>query len=101
MSVRDEISSVNYEEPTKRGIGAENIGNKLLKKMGWADGQGLGKSNQGRTQIIEAERRVSSAGLGVQGSNYTVVGDSYKDCVKKMMYHRYQELDAQGKDDQS
>lgn len=99
MSVRKEISAVTYEEPTKRGIGSDNIGNKLLKKMGWNDGQGLGKSNQGRTQIIEAERRVSSVGLGVAGANYTVVGDSYKDCVKKMMYHRYQELDAQEKED--
>lgn len=99
MSVREEISSISYEEPTKRGIGSDNIGNKLLKKMGWNDGQGLGKSNQGRTQIIEAERRVQSVGLGVQSSNYAVVGDSYKDCVKKMMYHRYKELESQGNDD--
>ena len=98
MSVREELSAVSYEEPTKRGIGSDNIGNKLLKKMGWNDGQGLGKSNQGRTEIIEAERRVHSVGLGMQGSSYAVVGDSYKDCVKKMMYHRYQELDAQEKD---
>ena len=100
MSVCEEISATTYEEPTKRGIGSDNIGNRLLKKMGWNDGQGLGKSNQGRTQIIEAERRISSVGLGVQGSNYSVVGDSYKDCVKKMMFHRYQELDAQEKDSQ-
>ena len=65
-----------------------------MKKMGWTDGQGLGKTNQGRTNIIEAERRVSSAGLGLQGASYSVAGDSYKDCVKKMMFHRYQELDA-------
>lgn len=98
MSVRDEISSLSYEEPTKRGIGADNIGNKLLKKMGWNDGQGLGKTNQGRTEIIEAERRVQSVGLGVQASNYAVVGDSYKDCVKKMMYHRYKEIDSHDND---
>lgn len=34
-------------------IGAENVGNKLLQKMGWTEGQGLGKSNQGRTSIIQ------------------------------------------------
>jgi RNA-binding protein 5/10 len=34
-------------------IGENNVGNKLLQKMGWKDGQGLGRSNQGRTQIIE------------------------------------------------
>jgi len=98
MAAREEVAASKYETPTKEGIGNENIGNKLLKKMGWTDGQGLGKANQGRTSIIETERRVSSAGLGMQGSNYSVVGDSYKDCVKKMMFHRYQELDQQEKD---
>lgn len=34
-------------------IGAENVGNRLLQKMGWTEGQGLGKTNQGRTTIIE------------------------------------------------
>lgn len=97
MAAREEVEATKYEEPTKQGIGSDNIGNKLLKKMGWTDGQGLGKANQGRTSIIETERRVATAGLGMQGSTYSVVGDSYKDCVKKMMFHRYQELDAQEK----
>ena len=99
MAAREEAAAVSYEEPTKEGIGNDNIGNKLLKKMGWTDGQGLGKSNQGRTQIIETERRVATAGLGMTGASYSVVGDTYKDCVKKMMFHRYQELDAQQRDD--
>lgn len=34
-------------------IGESNVGNRLLQKMGWSEGQGLGKSNQGRTNIIE------------------------------------------------
>ena len=42
-----------YEQPTKAGIGAENIGNKMLQKMGWTAGLGLGKSNQGRTAPVE------------------------------------------------
>lgn len=36
-------------------IGAENVGNRLLQKMGWTEGQGLGKQNQGRTTIIQVE----------------------------------------------
>ena len=43
----------SYEQPTKLGIGEENIGNKLLQKMGWSSGMGLGKSNQGRTAPVE------------------------------------------------
>ena len=33
-------------------IGEENVGNRMLQKMGWKDGLGLGKKNQGRTEII-------------------------------------------------
>ncbi|XP_076261481.1 RNA-binding protein 5-like isoform X2 [Rhynchophorus ferrugineus] len=74
-------------------IGSENVGNRLLQKMGWTEGQGLGKSNQGRTTIIQAEQYGSSVGLGNKIPGYSAVsGESYKDCVKKMMYARYQEL---------
>lgn len=34
-------------------IDESNVGNRLLQKMGWTEGQGLGKKNQGRTNIIE------------------------------------------------
>lgn len=85
-----------YEEPTKAGIGADNKGNRLLQKMGWQEGMGLGKSNQGRTTIIQAEQRVSTAGLGSKQSTYTPLpGETYKDCVKKMMFARYHELSEQ------
>lgn len=93
LKTRVEEVPVSYEEPTRAGIGSDNVGNKLLQKMGWSEGMGLGKSNQGRTSIIEAERRVPTAGLGAKTSSYSALpGDTYKDCVKKMMYARYQEL---------
>ncbi|KAK0168471.1 hypothetical protein PV327_002266 [Microctonus hyperodae] len=93
LKTRVEEVAVNYEEPTRAGIGSDNVGNKLLQKMGWSEGMGLGKTNQGRTSIIEAERRVPTAGLGAKTSSYSALpGDTYKDCVKKMMYARYQEL---------
>ncbi|CAA9999404.1 unnamed protein product, partial [Nesidiocoris tenuis] len=57
-----------YEQPTAKGIGSSNLGNKLLQKMGWQEGMGLGKSNQGRTSIIEAKPRSSTAGLGTRSS---------------------------------
>lgn len=43
-------------------IDQSNLGNRLLQKMGWSEGQGLGKSNQGRTNIIEvsSKRRVKT-----------------------------------------
>jgi RNA-binding protein 5/10 len=75
-------------------IGESNIGNKLLQKMGWKAGSGLGKSNQGRTEIIEAEQRVSNAGLGSKSSSYGAgPGDDYKTYIKKMMKKRYEETE--------
>lgn len=43
------VAVASVSEP----IGSENVGNKLLQKMGWTEGQGLGKLNQGRTTIIQ------------------------------------------------
>ncbi|XP_066284989.1 RNA-binding protein 5-like isoform X3 [Branchiostoma lanceolatum] len=81
-----------YEEPTKHGIGSENIGNKMLKAMGWAEGTGLGKKKQGITAPITAEKRTMGAGLGMKGSSYgSEAGDTYKESVKKIMRQRYYE----------
>ncbi|XP_059161328.1 RNA-binding protein 5-like isoform X2 [Physella acuta] len=85
---------VVFDEPTKKGIGDDNIGNKLLQKMGWSQGMGLGKANQGRTDPIEAKRRNQMAGLGARGANVVAdVGDNYRDALKKTMYARYNEMD--------
>lgn len=66
-------------------ISEGNIGNKLLQKMGWKAGSGLGKTNQGRTEIIEAEQRVSNAGLGSKSSSFGAgPGDDYKTYIKKV-----------------
>lgn len=58
--------------------------------MGWQEGQGLGKSNQGRTTIIEADRRSAQAGLGMK--TYAVAGDDYRQSVKKLAMMRFKEL---------
>ena len=39
----------------KKSIGGDNLGNKMLQRMGWKEGLGLGKDNQGRTSIIEVK----------------------------------------------
>lgn len=75
-------------------ISEGNIGNKLLQKMGWKAGSGLGKSNQGRTEIIETEQRVSNAGLGSKSASFGAgPGDDYKTYIKKMMKKRYEEVE--------
>ena len=46
-----EEAEFTQAEPKK--LDSSNIGSKMLQKMGWKEGLGLGKSNQGRTEIIE------------------------------------------------
>uniref|UniRef100_A0A182VSD9 RNA-binding protein 5 n=1 Tax=Anopheles minimus TaxID=112268 RepID=A0A182VSD9_9DIPT len=78
-------------------IGQNNIGNKLLQKMGWSEGQGLGRSNQGRVNIIEAEARVANVGLGIKANAAAQFGrttDDYKTYIKKMMKSRYEQVDV-------
>ncbi|VDP55938.1 unnamed protein product [Schistosoma mattheei] len=59
-------------------IGDENKGAKLLAKMGWTPGQGLGKSKTGISEPITVSLRVNpQAGLGSSSlSNNTIPIDS-------------------------
>ncbi|KAF7232916.1 hypothetical protein EG68_09869 [Paragonimus skrjabini miyazakii] len=70
-----------------------NVGSRLMEKMGWQTGQGLGRANQGRTQIIEAEFREAGVGLGIKTSKRGPPSDNYKDNVKRAMFARFHELE--------
>ncbi|KAH8413201.1 hypothetical protein KR009_008743 [Drosophila setifemur] len=70
-------------------ISSNNVGSRLMQKMGWSEGQGLGRKNQGRTQIIEAEGHSNNVGLGNQGGKMGP-GNDYKSYIKKMMKQRYE-----------
>lgn len=87
-------AAINYEQPTKDGLTSDNIGNKMLQAMGWKEGKGLGRNQQGITTPIEAQLRTKGSGLGVKGSNYTLSpSDTYKDAVRKAMFARFTELE--------
>ncbi|XP_051986070.1 RNA-binding protein 5-like isoform X1 [Xyrauchen texanus] len=85
---------VNYEQPTKDGLNSDNIGNKMLQAMGWKEGKGLGRNQQGITAPIEAQLRMKGAGLGTKGSSYNLsASDTYKDAVRKAMFARFTEIE--------
>ncbi|CAH1255447.1 AGGF1 [Branchiostoma lanceolatum] len=47
-----------------QAIGTSNKGRKMLEKMGWKEGKGLGKTSQGRQEPVPVSLRDSHAGLG-------------------------------------
>ncbi|KAJ3602809.1 hypothetical protein NHX12_030557 [Muraenolepis orangiensis] len=86
--------TVDYEQPTKDGLTSDNIGNKMLQAMGWQEGRGLGRHQQGITAPIGASLRTKGTGLGIKGSAFELsASDTYKDAVKKAMFARFTEIE--------
>uniref|UniRef100_A0A8C5AJ60 RNA-binding protein 5-like n=1 Tax=Gadus morhua TaxID=8049 RepID=A0A8C5AJ60_GADMO len=84
----------NYEQPTKDGLSSDHIGSKMLQAMGWQQGTGLGRNQQGITAPIAASLRTKGTGLGIKGSAYELsASDTYKDAVKKAMFARFTEIE--------
>ncbi|XP_028174237.1 angiogenic factor with G patch and FHA domains 1 isoform X3 [Ostrinia furnacalis] len=66
---RTKVGSSHHAEKTQSAdidsfITPENKGFKLLEKMGWSKGEGLGKDNQGDTEPIPLVSNEGTAGLG-------------------------------------
>uniref|UniRef100_A0A3B3BVP2 RNA binding motif protein 5 n=1 Tax=Oryzias melastigma TaxID=30732 RepID=A0A3B3BVP2_ORYME len=88
------VSLKNYEQPTKDGLTSDNIGSKMLQAMGWQEGKGLGRHQQGITTPIAASLRAKGSGLGSKGSSYELSpSDNYKDAVRKAMFARFTEME--------
>nr|AAI61701.1 LOC100158424 protein [Xenopus laevis] len=61
---RNQISGWSKEESFKQKIKEDNIGNQLLRKMGWKGG-GLGKEGGGISEPISVKEQFSREGLGL------------------------------------
>ncbi|XP_017775256.1 PREDICTED: angiogenic factor with G patch and FHA domains 1 isoform X2 [Nicrophorus vespilloides] len=66
---RDTVGSQNPHEKTKvasltESIDSENKGFKMLAKMGWKEGQSLGKDNKGRLEPVELISNPGTSGVG-------------------------------------
>lgn len=95
---QDEMEQVD-KEPESLIDDEENIGNRLLKKMGWSGG-GLGKNEDGRQENIAVQQRDRS-GLGFSDplipDNRTPIrvdispGDTYLDIARKKARARYEQ----------
>lgn len=56
-------AAVPAAQPDKDGIQANNVGSKMLEKMGWQKGEGLGNGN-GRVDPVLAAQYTKGVGLG-------------------------------------
>lgn len=79
-------------------IPTTNRGMKMLQKMGWSSGEGLGKDSSGRAEPIAVEARARNAGLGASSSSSTIVASiesqtsRKKQDVWKKTQERYKDL---------
>ena len=89
--------------------GASSVASKLMKKMGWSEGSGIGKNLQGISAPIEvkakfilfvwlfylfflkATLRQRGAGLGASSAEIDP-SDTYQDAVKKSARARFEQL---------
>ncbi|KAF6153992.1 hypothetical protein GIB67_037696 [Kingdonia uniflora] len=93
-----EVNVQNYEVITAdRAIDESNVGNRMLRGMGWQEGLGLGKDGSGITEPVQAQGKEDRSGLGVQqrkvDSDLEVqAGDSYRTLIQKKALARFREM---------
>jgi len=74
------------EEPK---IDESNIGHKLLQKMGWKAGTGLGSDGGGITKPIEVVVKNDKSGVGTEDPTVATGSDDVFDLYRKRMMHAY------------
>uniref|UniRef100_A0A915NSZ1 G-patch domain-containing protein n=1 Tax=Meloidogyne floridensis TaxID=298350 RepID=A0A915NSZ1_9BILA len=91
-------NSVHFHSTVSRKeeISENNKGFKLLKGMGWSEGQGLGKANQGMKGPIETIIKNNRAGLGMfvktkENARENVAND--KLVILEKVRQRYEQID--------
>ena len=87
--------SQQYKERLLAGSGYSNrkvesdFGSKMLKMMGWSEGKGLGKNEDGISECVQQRRREDGQGLGVNTGkegfkwNNNWWDDVYNNAIKK------------------
>ncbi|KAK7323251.1 hypothetical protein VNO77_26716 [Canavalia gladiata] len=92
-SCNDAAAQKAAKEATERAkIQADNVGHKLLSKMGWKEGEGLGGSRKGISDPIMAGNvKKNNLGVGAQEpGEVTAEDDIYEQYKKRMMLgYRY------------
>ncbi|OIV93704.1 hypothetical protein TanjilG_16555 [Lupinus angustifolius] len=80
-----------------KAIDENNVGNRMLRNMGWQEGLGLGKDGSGMVEPVQAQAMENRAGLGSQQKKLdpsleVQAGDSYKMLIHKKALARFREM---------
>ncbi|KAF2325708.1 hypothetical protein GH714_033368 [Hevea brasiliensis] len=92
------VNAQSYEVITAdRAIDESNVGNRMLRRMGWHEGLGLGKDGSGMIEPVQAKAMENRAGLGsrqkkLDPSLEVQAGDSYKTLIHKKALARFREM---------
>ncbi|WCJ25111.1 suppressor of abi3-5 [Euphorbia peplus] len=92
------INAQSYEVITAdKAIDENNVGNRMLRSMGWQEGLGLGKDGSGMIEPVQAQATEKRAGLGSQQKKVdpgleVQAGDSYKTLIHKKALARFREM---------
>ncbi|XP_076226466.1 angiogenic factor with G patch and FHA domains 1 isoform X4 [Nomia melanderi] len=100
QSRRQCIGSLDHHAKTQQSsmdtsITKDNRGFKLLSKMGWTEGQSLGKEGDGRTEPVLMTNNPSKTGLGATSEFPTIELDSTtekKQAMWRKTQQRYKEI---------
>ncbi|CAN0481025.1 unnamed protein product, partial [Ectocarpus sp. 8 AP-2014] len=59
------------------GAGYSGFAKGMMAKMGWAEGQGLGKEEQGRSTYVQVKKKDDNSGLGKEKAQQNKVNDQW------------------------
>lgn len=92
-SCNDAAAQKAYREAAEKAkIQSDNVGHKLLSKMGWKEGEGLGSGKTGRADPIQAGNvKLNNLGVGAEHpGEVSSEDDIYEQYKKRMMLgYRY------------
>ncbi|CAD6197153.1 unnamed protein product [Caenorhabditis auriculariae] len=84
-------SSSTPAAPVEKPLDMGNVGFKLLKSMGWSEGQGLGKSSQGTVDPISTKLKNDRQGLGSSNEKAQKRPQTKREAVLEKTKRRYDE----------
>ncbi|XP_020598882.1 SURP and G-patch domain-containing protein 1-like protein isoform X2 [Phalaenopsis equestris] len=78
---------IALENAAKSRIQSDNVGHKLLSKMGWKEGEGLGSAKAGRADpVMAGSVKLNNLGVGAENpGEVTPEDDIYEQYKKRMM----------------